>query len=187
VTRIALRVAKRFVQASDVRVVVDLSATLAARRKYPLFTDLIVGTFDQSFPLYRIFDGKELKHILSSGKITGGQYSVKAEREHGASWGYNIDGVIAWGNGQRGKRLGNELYLAKLDAFDFRFAHIGPEGVVIDPDGPTSQAISMPKETCRTGIGCSVIDVGVNDVDFFQVDPDGRIHPMSLSDLKRSR
>jgi hypothetical protein len=170
-----------------VRVVVDLPATKAARKKYPLFQELIVGTFDQSFPLYRIFDENELRHILSSGKITGGQFSVKAEREHGASWGYNINEVIAWGNGQRGKRLGNELYLAKLDAFDFKFAHIGPD-VKVDLDAPLDgQVILMPKETCRTGIGCSVINVGVSDVDLFRVDPGGQIRPVTVSELKSSR
>jgi hypothetical protein len=182
---IELRVALRFKQkhASMVRVLVDVPATVDARRKYPLFTDMIIGTFDQSAHLYRIFDGQELRHILSSGRITGGQFSIKAEREHGASWGWDISEIIAWGNGQRGKRLGSDLYLAKLDTLDKKFAHIEP-GVQIDPEGPAEQPVAFNLTTCRTGIGCSVMDVGVDDVDFFEVSPDGRIHPVMLSDLK---
>lgn len=181
---LASRVFERFVQASSVRVMIDRDATLKARAKYPLFTDMIVGRFDQQISLYRIFDGKELQHILSSGKITGGQFSVKAERDHGASWGWNVTEVITWGNGQRGKRLGPELYLAKIDAFDKEFAHVGPE-LPFDPAGPPEQAVSMPRDVCRTGVGCSVIDITTADVDSFsKVSPDGQLSRMTLSDLK---
>lgn len=177
------RVVERYKKAHSVRVVVDLQATLAARKKYPLFDRLVIAAFDQSVSLYRIFDGEELKHILSTGKITGGSYSVKAEREHGASWGMNISEVITWGNGQRGKRLGSDLFLAKLDAFDKKFAHLDPN-IEVDVDGPDEQPAVIDWKTCNTGVGCSVIDVTVNDVDFFTVDEDGRMHRATAADLK---
>ena len=181
---LAARVFERYVSASSVRVLIDRDATLAARAKYSLFTDMIVGTFDQQISLYRIFDDKELRHILSTGKITGGQFSVKAERDHGASWGWNVTEVITWGNGQRGKRLGPELYLAKIDAFDKQFAHVGPE-LPFDPAGAAEQPVTMPREVCRTGVGCSVIDITTADVDSFaKVSPDGQLSRMTLSDLK---
>ena len=181
---LAHRVAHRYRLARSINILVDVPATLEARRKYPSFDELIVALFDDSFPLYRIFDGNELRHILTSGKITGGQYSVKAEREHGASWGYNIDEVVTWGNGQRGKRLGNELYLAKIDAIDKRFAHLGPN-IGFDPSGPALQSSKMDASRCRTGLGCSVIDVHTQDVDnFWKVDPAGQLRAMTLAELK---
>jgi hypothetical protein len=156
---------------------------MKARDRYPLFTDMIVGRFDSSVAMYRIFDERELKHILSTGRLTGGQYAVKAEREHGASWGSNITEVITWGNGQRGKRLGEHLYLAKLDAFDTGFAHLDP-GVEIDPNGAKEQRVSFNPARCNTGIGCSFIGIGVNDVDFYSVSESDQLKSMTLAELK---
>lgn len=179
------RVAQRYFEATSmVRVVVDVPATMAARKKYPLFTDMVVGRFDQSLPLFRIFDETELAHMLATGKVTGGSYAVKAEREHGASWGYNISAIIAWGNGQRGTRLSQHLYLAKIDILDRQFAHLGPE-VHVDPTGPDEQIAEMRIDRCNTGLGCSLPNVSVGDVEqFYKVDPDGQIHNRSLADLK---
>lgn len=179
---IALRVAARF-QKLATTVVVDVPVTMKARARYPLFTDMIVGRFDSAVSMYRIFDENELGHILSTGRITGGQFAVKAEREHGASWGSNITEVITWGNGQRGKRLGNLLYLAKLDAFDMSFAHLDP-GVTIDPTGPEEQKVSFDPKRCNTGVGCSFINISANDVDFFKVSETGQLDKMSLAELK---
>ena len=180
---IIARVVRRFV-AATARVVIDLPLTLKAREKYPLFNDMFVARFDSSVSMYRIFDENELQHVLSTGRITGGQYAVKAEREHGASWGSNITKVITWGNGQRGGRLGNQLFLAKLDAMDFLFAHLGVEGVVVDLEGPAEQPVTIDVEKCSTGLGCSIMNVGVNDVDFFEVEPNDQIKKVSLSELK---
>jgi len=144
---------------------------------------MIVGRFDSSVAMYRIFDDRELQHILSTGRITGGQFAIRAEREHGASWGSNITEVINWGNGQRGKRLGSRLYLAKLDALDAGFAHLDP-GVKIDPNGPDEQRVSFDQARCNTGIGCSFIGIGVGDVDFFRVEESGQISRMTLAELK---
>jgi len=179
---IIARVVRRF--ASTARVMIDVPATLKAREKYPLFTEMFVARFDSSLTMYRIFDENELQHILSTGRITGGQYAVKAEREHGASWGSNITKVITWGNGQRGGRLGNQLYLAKLDAMDFQFAHLGIDGVTVDPNGPAEQPLVMDVEKCSTGLGCSIVNVGVGDVDFFRVEPNSQVEKVSLTELK---
>jgi hypothetical protein len=165
-------------------VLIERDATNTARKKYPLFNDMIIGRFDEQISLYRVFDAQELRHILSTGRITGGSYSVKAERDHGASWGWNVTEVITWGNGQRGKRLGPDLFLAKIDAFDKEFAHVGPE-LPFDPSGPAEQPVHMTRETCRTGVGCSVINVEVGDVDsFYRVGVDGQLSRVTLSELK---
>lgn len=182
-SRSALRVAQRFMVAGMVRVVVDVPATLAARKKYPMFTTMVVARFDQPFALYRAFDGRELKHILSTGRITGGTYSVKAERDHGASWGHNISEIIPWANRQRGNRLGEDLYLAKLDGFDQAFMHLDPE-FAIDPNGPEEQPAMMRGDRCNTGLGCSVINVMADDCEFYEIRPDNQIERRSLAELR---
>jgi hypothetical protein len=162
---------------------VDVPATIAAREKYSAFESIVVAKFEQSTPLYRIFDDKELKKILASGKITGGTYSVRAEREFGASWGANISAVINFGNRQRGSRLGDKLYLAKIDGLDFRFAHLNLE-VTFDPQGPDQQEVHMDRERCSPALGCSLVNVSLADVDaFYEVFPDDRIERLNLRDL----
>lgn len=168
---------------SGVRVVIDVPATLKARTKYAMFPDLVVARFDQAAAMYRIFDEDELRHIVATGRITGGSYAIKAERDHGASWGSDISQVIRWGNGQRGGRLGSKLFLAKLDAFDYAFAHLDP-GITFDPDGPDEQVASFDVGKCTTGLGCSMMNVSADDVDVYRVDPNGRIERTTWGELR---
>lgn len=185
VDRLANQVARRFI-AGRVPITIDTEETLAARKKFPAFNEIIVGTFDGSFALYRAFDGPELKRILHSGKITGGKYSVPAERAYGASWGHNITEVIQGLNRERGRRLGADLYLAKIDGLDHRFAHLSPE-VDFDPTGPKLQKTTMAAQACRTGLGCSVF-VDVSDVDaFYVIHENGQMEPLKLSELEAHR
>jgi hypothetical protein len=180
---IASRVAQRYLAATGaVRIVVDVPATLNARRKYLNFEAIVIARFDQSVSLYRIFDEQEMQHIVRSGRITGGTYAAKPERDHGASWATNVSAVIEWGNRVRGKRLGEKLYLAKIDALDKRFAHLDPE-VSFDPFGPDEQIAMMRADRCNLGLGCSVIDVVAADADFFEVDVHGQMHRLKLSEV----
>jgi hypothetical protein len=168
----------------NTRIVVDIPKTLAARKKYPLFESMVIARFDQPVSMYRVFDGNELKHMLATGKITGGNYSVKAEREHGASWGHDITPLVQYGNQQRGKRFDQNIYLAKLDSFDHYFAHLDPE-VTVDPSGPEEQEAVMDSDRCFLGLGCSIMNLGVDDVDeFYRVLESGRIERMSLAELR---
>lgn len=142
----------------------------------------VVGTFDSSVSMYRVFDGEELSRILRSGKITGGTYSAKAERSNGASWGHNVTDVIQWGNRLRGKRYGDDLFLAKLDALGVRFHHLSPK-VDFDPNGPPEQPANMDSSVCNVSLGCSMT-VDLNDVDLFVVHPDHQIRPLSKEEAK---
>jgi|SRR5688572_19433191 len=179
---LASRVARRFL-AATVSVTIDVDETLAARKRFPLFDSMVVGTFDSSFSLYRAFDGPELKRILQTGKITGGKHSVPAERAYGASWGHDITEVIQGLNRERGGRLGADLYLAKIDALDRRFAHLGPN-LEIDPNGPKLQKATMQAERCNVGLGCSVL-VDASDVDdFFIVHPNHQMTKLDRSKLR---
>jgi hypothetical protein len=183
VESIASRVLRRVV-AHEVRVLLDRDATLKARQQFPAHPEAVIATFDASFALYRIFDGEELVRVIRTGKITGGMYSVKAERAHGASWGENISALISWGNRDRGRRLGNELFLAKLDAMDKRFFHLDPK-VNIDPEGPNEQPASMNVSTCNAGLGCSIMDVALDEVTLFIVDKEGQMRSVSEADAKK--
>jgi hypothetical protein len=180
--RLAARVARRFV-AGRVPITIDTAETLAARKRFPLFNMMVVGTFEGSFALYRAFDGPELKRILRTGKITGGKFSAPAERAYGASWGHNITEVIRGLNSERGRRIGADLYLAKIDGLDQRFAHLNPE-VDFDPEGPAFQKASLDAKVCSVGLGCSVF-VDAHDVDaFYLVRPDHQIEQLKPADLK---
>lgn len=170
-------------KAASVKVVIDRDETLKARQRFPGFNEGIVGTFESAINLYRIFDGEEVARIVRTGRITGGTYSVKAERAYGASWGANITEVIQWGMGQRGKRLGEDLFLAKLDGFDRKFYHLGPK-VDFDPEGAEQQEARVDSGICNTGNACTMIDVSANDVDFYTVSSSGQIEKLTLSELK---
>jgi hypothetical protein len=180
VNRLVEKVLSR-VAAGNVTVLVDVPATLQARKRWPSFSEIVVGSFEGQMTLYRVFDGEEMMHILTSGKITGGKYSIPAERSMGASWANDISAVIRMGNAARGKRLGQKIYLAKLDATGKQFLHLGP-GVELDTS-VDEQRVSMSKDRCNPGLGCSVANVSVGDIDdFYEVLPNDQISkvPMSL-------
>ena len=179
---LVLRTARRFL-ASQVRILVDVPATLEARAKYSS-PEAIIATFDQSISLYRLFDEGEMARILTTGRITGGQYSARMEREHGASWGANITDVIEWGNKLRGKRLGHDLFLAKLDATGMRFFHGLPEIPEIDPNGPSEQPAMMNRARIYTGMGASVMGVGLGDVDLYAVHENDQIEKISVAEAR---
>lgn len=176
---LAEKVARR-VLAREVRILVDRDATLALRAPH---RECVVGTFDVSFGLYRILDGEELRRIVKTGRITGGTYSVPLERKYGASWGTDVSEVIAWGNGQRGRRLGEDLFLAKIDALDKQFFHLHGESISVDPEGPEQQPATFPLDRCNTGLGCSVI-AATDEATFYSVNTAGQMTLMAQADVQ---
>lgn len=185
----ARRIAARYKQARQVRILIDVPATLQARAKFSAHPNGVVGEFDESIALYRVFDENELGHIVSSGTISGGSYSVKAERAHGASWGHNITSIVNMGNTLRGRRLGDRIYLAKIDGIGERFYHLDPgmgsEAVIpLDPDGPRMQPGRMDPERCNPGLGCSMLIKAADVDEFYEVDPRGQIHRKTIAELK---
>jgi len=169
--------------ASTVRVLVLVEDTRKARARWPALDELVVAEFMGTIPLYRIFDENELQHILRSGKITGGNYSVPAERSFGASWGSNVTQVIEWGNRLRGKRLGSNLYLAKIDGYGHRFLHLSPE-IKFDIDNPEPQKSIVDSSRFNVGLGCSVADVGTNEAEFYVITEDHRMHSLDDQELR---
>jgi hypothetical protein len=168
-----------------VRVIADRDATLEAQDRWPLFNELVVGVFDESFSLYRVLDGAELHRIVTTGRIEGGRYAAPPERAFGASWGYEIDSVIRGGLGLKGRRIGSDVYLAKIDAFDRKFLHLSP-GFSIDPMGDSEQPFEMDAGRCNWGLGCSTAvsldDLGV-DLEFYALKDDGQLRRLSPDEL----
>lgn len=165
----------------EVRILIDRDPTNTVRAKYH-HQSAIIGTFESSVALYRIFDGEELSRVAKLGKFTGGSYSVLGERSHGASWGEDISEVIRWGNGQRGQRLGDDLFLSKIDVLDKRFYHMDPQ-VEFNPEGDKEQNATMDLSRCSTGLGCSIMDVSFNDATFYRVDMTGKIEPITDAEI----
>lgn len=124
-------------------------ATQSAQSKYG--DGIAVGKFLTHIPLYRVFDGEELRNIMSTGNIVGGNYSVEGERAFGAQWGSDLHAVAKWGEKQRGKRLGHELFIAEIDGFEREFAHLsGADGKM------TPGVVQLDESFCNTGLGCSI-------------------------------
>lgn len=172
-------------RAAGARVMVDVPETMRARQRFSMFPDITVAEFDSSVALYRVFDGEELARILKGGKITGGQYAAKPERAYGASWGHNITAIIRMGNQLRGKRLGEQIYLAKIDSIGLTFAHLDP-GIEFDLSGPPKQPASFNPSVCNPGLGCSIMaDAGDVD-DWYEVRPDGQLERRTESELRAS-
>jgi hypothetical protein len=181
VDRLAHIVARR-VLAREVRILIDRDETKSVYK--PPSRCAIVGTFESPFSLYRVFDGEELRRSLKSNRITGGIYAVPLERQYGASWGEDISQVISWGNQQRGRRLGDDLFLAKIDADGRRFFHLNLPDVPFDPNGPESQPATMNVSKCSTGLGCSIVNVAFNDAQIFTVSREGQISAANDADLQ---
>lgn len=180
---LSVRVARRFL-AGQIPILVDVPATLDVRKRFASHPAAILAEFAGSISLYRAFDGEELTRILRTGKITGGTYSAKAERAHGASWGENITAVIEFGNRLRDKRYGSDIFLAKLEAHGKRFYHLDPGNVSFDPEGPPMQATTMDRSTISVGLGASILDVWLHDVDLFVVHANHQIESLSLEAAK---
>jgi len=175
-SRIAERVAHRYLTAGGVTVKVDPEGTQQGRDQWG-FKDMLVGEFASPVKLYRVFDGEELRKIVKGGEIAGGGYSIAVERAYGASWGADKNEVVKWGEQQRGKRLGNELFMAEINGQGRPFSHMHIEG--LDVSQPT---VTIPTEACSTGMGCS-LRVKASDVDRWYVVEDGRAKPTKWADL----
>lgn len=178
-SRLVANVLRR-VLAREVRITVLRDETLSERRS----GSGLIARFETPFALYRIFDGEELRRIVKTGRISGGVYSIPAERAYGASWGEDITQVIQWGNRQRGQRLGDDLFLAKIDAQGKTFYRMSMDEVPCDPNGPEEQPATMDGSKCSTGLGCSVVDVSFNEATYYRVGTTNHMEPISDSEIR---
>lgn len=165
--------------------------TRQLRHRYKHFNDLIVAEFDSSMTMYRVVDEEEMRRILQTGQVTGGTFSVKPEREMGASWGKNPSDVIAFGLGWRKQgRLKGRLFLLKLEAIGKTFLHLGPENSITENPWETGidkpVVIDFDADRAYTGLGASIEDVSLNDLDgVYEVDQNHQITKVDEATLKR--
>lgn len=172
------RVASRFRAASSVKVEVLDEATEKARKRFG--QGIAIGRFKSPIKLYRVFDGEELREILDTGEIKGGDYSVAAERAFGAQWGSDRTEVAKWGEGQRGKRLGHELFLAEIDGNGRVFSHLSGAGDQMQPGAGT---LDLDPSFCSTGLGCS-IPITTNAVNSWYIVEGGSPRKVSKAELE---
>ena len=174
----AARVAARYFTSGSVQV--EVLPKLSEKARLKTNSGTAIGRFLSTMPLYRVFDGEELQNILDTGEIKGGHYSVPAERAYGAQWGGDKNEVVKWGEGQRGRRLGHELFLAEIDGKGRVFAHLSAADGKMKPDAGT---ISLPASFCSTGLGCSV-HAGLQSVKKWYVVENGKAIPSTLKDIR---
>jgi hypothetical protein len=164
----------------EVRILIDRDLTLSLTGPHGL-----VAQFEESFPLYRAFDGTELAIVHEMGRFEGGMFSTAEERRWGASWASSsLEDVAEWaGRWVKSKRLGKALFVAVADAQgQMFFREGGRREVDFDPDGPAVQPSLMPLSLCNTGLGCSVV-VSTDDVTFFRVERGGSVEEMSAGEV----
>lgn len=157
----------------------DVELHKKLRAKHPGLEGLGVARFDSTIPLYRVIDEKEWEDINLTGRITGGRFSAPAERAVGASWASNIDEVIKFGlMWKKNGRLKGTLRILKIDGVEMQFAHVAPG---FDVEKPLRGVVKIPASTCSIGMGCSVANVGLADVETaWTLDDDGKIHQINL-------
>lgn len=173
----AIRVAARYMTAA-VKVEVLDRETEKARERFG--QGIALGRFKSPIKLYRVLDGEELREVLSTGEIKGGDYSVPGEREYGAQWGADKAQVSQWGERQRGARLGHDLFVAEIEGNDRVFAHLTGGGGQMNPGVGT---IDLDLDLCSTGLGCS-IPVQSNSVLNWYIVEDGAPRQVTVAELK---
>jgi len=155
------------------KVAIDRNETNRVRARYE-DDQAVVARFLEPTILYRIFDGEELVRIAHTGEIAGGMFAMTQERGYGASWTSNIDGLVSWARSwQKPKRIGKDLFIARIDAHGMLFYHDGPE-LPFYPDGPEEQIVDMDPSVCSTGLGCSV-RAPIQMATLFRVTRDDRV------------
>jgi len=163
----------------------DAKNTLSYRQHYGL--PVGVGKFDFWTTLYRVVDEREMALILKSQRVTGGHWAVPAERHWGASWGANLDEVVKFGLGwgERGaarQRLKGELFVLEIDGNGKEFLHVDPVRMMGLKEDPWKQeladdlVIDTDVSFCSTGLGCSVKDVALRDIEtVYHLDRDTKV------------
>jgi 2'-5' RNA ligase len=142
--------------------------TKQMRQRYKAFGELVLAEFDSSISMYRVVDEAEMRRILATKRITGGNYSVKPEREVGASWGHDISAILNFGQSNT-DRLKGRLFILKIEAIGKTFLHLDPrEGVKEDPwssDLAAPVRLDFDADRANPGLGASIEDVSLDDVD----------------------
>jgi hypothetical protein len=146
---------------------------LALRERYKLFKNIGVATFLSTTFLWRVVDENEFQIILKTGKITGGDYAVPAEKLFGASYGGSREEVLNWGLKVKSRgRYSGQLYIFGINAEDKEFLNLNMVERLAE-QGIEYQVgdFTIDSKLGDVGLGFSVRDVDLNDVRFiYKVD-----------------
>lgn len=176
----------KFSSSSQINVLINVPKTLQIREKFEC-PRAIIASFNDNINLFRVFDENELERILKTNKITGGVFSIPSERAHGASWTSNITDAINFGNNNRNNRLSNNIFLAILrNSIDKTFFHLDPKlQDDIDPNGPNEQLKQIDKSVIGIGLGASVQNVSLDEIELYSVSANNQISELSIDDAKQ--
>jgi hypothetical protein len=141
---------------------------MALRKRYPLFNNIGVATFLATVLVWRVVDQRELDIILKTGKITGGNYSVPAEKSFGASFGGSRGEVVDWGlRVKKAGRISGQLYVIGINAQDKKFMNINMTER-LEEQGLSYKVGDMEVDSKLgdVGLGYSIHDVRLSDIHF---------------------
>lgn len=182
-------------ESTTVRVEVNSERTAVLRRE-SRDSEAFVGKFVSPITLYRVMDGEEVLRVLASRVISGGDYSVTAERAYGASWGASQEDVVTFGRYEQKpkaitrnklfQRLGAALFVARISGEGRWFSHLSPKVLLKGQEDPATGIVDISKnELCNTSLGCSC-RVPLSEVlQWSSVDADtGELTPVDLSTLE---
>lgn len=139
-------------------------------REKTLFKKVGIGTFLTTVWLWRCMVEAEFLDILNTGKVVGGTFSIKVERNFGASFSGSRDDVLNWCS--KNTRYQGQLYIIGINAQQKEFLNLGME------DGMEAQGLKyevgdliINTKIGDTGLGFSVRDVTIDDIHFiYKVD-----------------
>jgi hypothetical protein len=146
----------------------NYTESIFLRNKFSLFKNIGVATFLTTTFLWRVIDENEFNIIMKNKKITGGDYSVPAEKYFGASFSGSRNEVINWG--LKVKKLGRykgNLYVIGINAIDKEFLNLN----MVERLKEQGFDYEVGDFTINTklgdvGLGFSIRDVTLDDVRF---------------------
>jgi len=141
-------------------------------RQKTIYKKLGVGTFITNVFLWRVIDQNEFDIIFERKneniRITGGDFSVKVEREFGSSFTASRKDAIEFGLAhKKSGRLKGNLYLLGINGNDKEFLNLNMTER-LEKQGLKYSVGDFEINSCLgdTGIGYSVRDVKVKDLLF---------------------
>lgn len=160
---------------------------ISFRERYKLFPNIGIATFLSSPILWRVVDQNEYDIIMRIGKVTGGEFSIKPEREMGPSFTGSRSNAVAFGLAwKKANRLKGQLYLIGINAEDKEFLNLsmverfekqGLKYEVGDYDIHSSLGDSS--------LGFSVRNVSLQDVNYiYEVSDNGELKDITYDVIK---
>lgn len=151
----------------DVKILIHQKETIKLREEFPEYPNAFIGTILSEINLYRVVDGYELALLQSNQQFKAGIHSLPIEQSAGSCWSSQLDTLIIYGNLNRGKYLGQQLYLCQIDGQNKKFLYVGKDHLPIDFN---QLEMIIPAINFNTGTACCLYHVNINDIkDFYSI------------------